>query len=78
MARLENVAEVRRAGREDESVGRHVPAAGRGQQDVREGFRVEQGRDGAVQMRPVAVPLELIILRGGDGHLFCNGQKAQD
>lgn len=75
MARLENMTEVRRAGREDESMGRHVSSARRGQQNIREGFRVKQSRDGAVQMRPIAVPLELIIFRGGDSHFFCIGQK---
>lgn len=78
MACLENVTEVRRAGREDESMGRHVPSAGRGQQNIRERFRVKQRRDGAMQMRSVAVPLELIILRCGNGHLFCIGQKTSD
>jgi len=75
MARLENVTEVRRAGRKDESMGRHVSTAGRGQQNIRKGLRMEQSRDGAMQVRSVAVPLKLIILRGGDGHLFCIGQE---
>lgn len=69
MACLENMTEVRRAGRKDKSVSCYMPAAGRGQQNVREGLRVEQCRDGAVQMFAVAVPLELIVRRG-DGHFF--------
>lgn len=70
MACLENVTEIGRTGSKDESMGRHVSSARRGQQNVREGLRVEQRSDGAMQMRPVTVPLQLIILRGGDGHFF--------
>lgn len=62
VARLENMAEIRRASRKDEPMGRHVPTARRRQQNIRKGLGVEQRRDGTVQMRPVTVPLELIIL----------------
>lgn len=57
---------------------RHVPAAGRCQKNIREGFRMEERRDGAVKMSPVAVPFQLIILRSSDGHLFCSMQKTEE
>lgn len=68
VACLEDVAEIGGAGREDEAVRGHMSAAGGGQEHVSERLRVQQSGDGAVQMSAVAVPLELIIFRRGDGH----------
>lgn len=63
MAGLKDVAEVRGAGGEDEPMGSYVAAARGGQQHVRERLGMQQGRHRAVQVRPVAVPFQLEVLR---------------
>ena len=68
VAGLEDVTEIRAAGRQDEAVGGHMSAAGRRQEHVGERLRLQQRRHRAVQVLTITVPLELIILRHGDGH----------
>lgn len=58
---LKNVTEVGRAGGEYEAMSGYVPPARGSEQNVSEGLRMQQGRNRAVEMSTVAVPLELVI-----------------
>ena len=70
VARLEYVAEVRRACCQYEAMRSHVSPARRGQEYVGERLGVEQRRHRAVQVGSIAVPLELEVLRRWDADFF--------